>query len=83
MLAFVPEADAVTRLLRLLGALGYPDATAADDLLALGLTSLQLMQFDADIEREFAVTVDPAFLLGGSTIGDLAGHLGTARPYAR
>jgi Phosphopantetheine attachment site len=69
--------DNLERLLRLLARLGYPGASAEDELLGLGLTSLELIQLDADIEREFAVPADPELMLS-ATIAELAAGLGQA-----
>lgn len=75
MIARMGDPDSLKQLLRLLAALGYPGATPQDDLLALGLTSLELLQLDADIERQFAVPVSPELMLSAATIGELADRL--------
>jgi hypothetical protein len=59
------------RLVSLVRRRGYPHATAADDLLELGFTSLDLLQLGAEIEQEFGVAVDIAIVLTAPTIGEL------------
>jgi len=73
--AVVDECTGVERLLELVRARGVEGATADDDLMALGLTSLQLLQLDADIEREFSIAVDPEVMLTTRTVGELAKRL--------
>ncbi|MEV6930155.1 acyl carrier protein [Dactylosporangium sp. NPDC051485] len=65
----------VERLVRLVRDKGFAQATADDDVLTLGLTSLQILQVNDDIEREFGVTLDIATLLSAPTIGELGKHL--------
>ncbi|MEU7932328.1 acyl carrier protein [Micromonospora echinofusca] len=62
-------------LVALVRARGFPQADGDDDLLALGLTSLDLLQLGADIEKEFGVPVDLGVLLAAPSIDSLAGVL--------
>lgn len=68
------------RLVQLVRSLGFAQATADDDLLEFGLTSLQILQLSSDIEREYGVPVDLAALLDAPTLGALDQQLTTARP---
>jgi acyl carrier protein len=70
------------RLVRLVRDKGFAQATVDDDVLALGLTSLQILQLSDDIEREFGVTLDLATLLSAPTIGELGKHLTGGGPRA-
>jgi aryl carrier-like protein len=63
------------RLVKLLHNLGFGHAAADDDLLALGLSSLKIVQFSADIEREYGIPVDLAMLLAAPTLGELEEQL--------
>jgi aryl carrier-like protein len=63
------------RLVKILRNLGLGYTTADDDLLGLGLSSLKILQFGADVEREFGMPVDLAMLLAASTLGELEEQL--------
>jgi aryl carrier-like protein len=63
------------RLVRILRNLGFGQASADDDLLGLGLSSLKILQFSADIEREFGTPVELAMLLAAPTLGELEEQL--------
>jgi aryl carrier-like protein len=63
------------RLVWLVRAKGFEQATADDDLLDLGLTSLQILQLSEDIEHELGIPVDLETLLAAPTIGELGRRL--------
>ncbi|MEU7575496.1 acyl carrier protein [Micromonospora sp. NPDC049240] len=68
------------RLVELLHGLGVAHVTAADDLLALGLSSLKILQFSMAIEGEFGISVELSTLLAAPTLGALEEQLTAARP---
>lgn len=62
-------------LVQLVRNLGYDQATAGDDLLGLGLSSLEILLISADIERESGTPVDLEVLLAAETLSGLAEQL--------
>lgn len=67
------------KVMLLLRSRGF-DPSAEDDLLGLGLTSLQILQLAADLKHEVGVDVDVSVLLGAPTIGALEHQLSGADP---
>lgn len=62
-------------LVQLVRNLGYEHATAGDDLLGLGLSSLEILLISADIERESGMPVPLEVLLAAETLSELAEQL--------
>jgi phosphopantetheine binding protein len=63
------------RLVQLVRNLGYGQATAGDDLLGLGLGSLEILLISVDIERESGRPVDLEVLLAAESLSELAEQL--------
>ncbi|GLK99169.1 acyl carrier protein [Dactylosporangium matsuzakiense] len=71
------NAPGTGKVVQLLQSRGF-DPSAEDDLLDLGLTSMQILQLADDLQHEIGVDVDVSVLLAAPTIGALEEQLSGA-----